>query len=469
MNFYSRAALLVLTVLAALSCGRVKEGPFQPPDPAAASWAEAPLPAEVSLQEETGTAETPETAEADLPGEPEFPYILQVKSGPPDAKLLLNGEELTAFESARGVRSFSLPKAGRLRVQAEGFAGREFPSRELPGLLKNGQFEIKLERTEGVLALVQEAATGWQPKSAYFSPEGDRVFVPLLGQNGIDVFRLVFEGEARRPGLSLEGRLRVPGSAACGFVEAMTDPLRRELWVSNMEENRVHIYDLDSLEYKTPVETGLMPKVIVLNPAGTRVAVSNWLSRTVSVIDPETRETLAEVPVEGTPRGMAFSPDGALLYTAIFDRPEIAVIDMAQETVTSRFTLYEGEGAARHVLYRDGKLLVSDMYRGRVAILDAASGKLLKQVLVGPNLNTLVLSPGGERLFVSSRGRNNPDDYTRPGPEFGTVSVLSPSDLTVEETVWGRNQPTGLAVSPDGNFMVFTDFLDANLELYKLE
>jgi sugar lactone lactonase YvrE len=109
------------------------------------------------------------------------------------------------------------------------------------------------------------------------------------------------------------------------------------------------------------------------------------------------------------------------------------------------------------------------MYRGRVAILDAASGKLLKQARVGPNLNTLVLSPDGKRLFVSSRGRNNPDDYTRPGPEFGTVSVLSPADLTVEETVWGRNQPTGLAVSPDGNFMVFTDFLDANLELYKLE
>ena len=478
-----------MALLLVLSCNTGKEAPSQTPGPAAFSPDEAPRPeasswedaaagagaaaeagavAEIAADVEVaaGAEQAPEPAAgAGPPEEPEFPYMLQVKSGPPDTKLFLNGEEIRAVNSAAGIRSFSLPGAGNLRFHAGGFIDREFPSRELPGLVKNGRLEIKLERAGGSLVLIQEAATGWQPKSAYFSPEGDRVFVPLLGQSGIDVFRFVTGGAG--PRLVHEKRLTVPGSGACGFVEAMTDPQRRELWVSNMEEHCVHVYGLDTLEYKTRIETGRMPKVITLSPSGDLAAVSNWLSQSVSLIDPETRETLAEVPVGGTPRGMAFSPDGALLYTAIFDRPEIAVIDLPQRKVKIRFTLYEGEGAARHVLYRDGKLLVSDMYRGRVAILDAASGKLLTQVRAGSNLNTIVLSPGGTRLFVSSRGRNNPDDYTRPGPEFGTVSVLSPEDLAIEETIWGRNQPTGLAVSPDGNYMVFTDFLDANLELYK--
>jgi hypothetical protein len=208
--------------------------------------------------------------------------MLRVKSGPPDAKIFLDGEELGAITSAAGIRSFSLSGAGSLRFHAEGYADREFSSRELPGLLRNGRLEIKLEKADSFLTLIQEAATGWQPKSACFSPEGDRVFVPLLGRSGIDVFRLAARGEA------------------------------------------------------------------------------------------------------------------------------------------------------------------------------------------DPNLNTIVLSPDGTRLFVSSRGRNNPGDYTLPGPEFGTVSALSPEDLSIEETIWGRNQPTGLAVSPDGNYMVFTDFLDANLELYNI-
>jgi sugar lactone lactonase YvrE len=108
------------------------------------------------------------------------------------------------------------------------------------------------------------------------------------------------------------------------------------------------------------------------------------------------------------------------------------------------------------------------MYRGRVCVLDAAAGTLLKAVRVGPNINTIVLSPGGERLYASSRGRNNPQDYTRPGPEFGAVYALSAADLSLEEKVWGRNQPTGLAVSPDGHCLVFTDFLDDNLEIYRI-
>jgi YVTN family beta-propeller protein len=368
MNFRPCVVFPALALLLALSCNAAKERPSPTPEPAASSPEEAPQ-SEASSAADVAAGAEKAAAEAEPPEEPGFPYILQVKSGPPDTKLFLNGEEIRAVNSAAGIRSFSLPGAGNLRFHAGGFIDREFPSRELPGLLKNGQLEIKLERAEGSLALIQEAATGWQPKSAYFSPEGDRVFVPLLGQSGIDVFRMV-TGEA---GLRLvhEKRLTVPGSGACGFVEAMTDPRRRELWVSNMEEHRVHIYDLDSLEYKARIETGRMPKVITLSPSGDLAAVSNWLSQSVSLIDPGTRETLAEVPAGGTPRGMAFSPDGSLLYTAIFDRPEIAVIDLAQRKVKTRFTLYGGEGAARYVLYREGKLLVSGMYRGRVAILGA--------------------------------------------------------------------------------------------------
>jgi len=79
------------------------------------------------------------------------------------------------------------------------------------------------------------------------------------------------------------------------------------------------------------------------------------------------------------------------------------------------------------------------------------------------------MSPDGKYIFASSRGRNNAVDYLLPGPDFGAVYMLNAQDLTVIDKVWGRNQPTGLAVSPDGKLLVFTDFLDANLELYRIE
>ena len=348
-----------------------------------------------------------------------------------------------------------------LRFSAAGYQSIEYHSDELP--VRNNIVGIKLENENGIATLVGEYSTGRQPKSAYFSPDGNRLFVPLLNQHGIDVFRITGGS------LAYETRLTVPNSRAIGFVEAMCDKRRRELWVSSMLENKVHIYDLDTLEYKTSLNTGgVYPKVVVQSPDGKTTAVSNWQSMDISLFDSDTKRLLRKIHVGGTPRGMAFSPDGALLYTAIYDAPLVVVINMTQNRITNRFRFSQGAGAARHIIYRDEKLYVSDMLRGTVNILNASTGALLRSAYVGLNINTIILSPDGRYVFASSRGRNHHEDYTRPGPDFGAVYMLSAEDLSLQERIWGRNQPTGLAISPDGRQLVFTDFLDANIELYRL-
>ena len=387
--------------------------------------------------------------------------VFGLKSAPPDLTVSLNGEIQKPISQAAGIRNYRITGSGTLRFSAETYTSMEYLSGELP--VKNGRLEIKLEKENGRFKLLGEYTTGIQPKSAYFSPDGRRIFVPLLGQHGIDVFR--FNNQS----LVFEKRLSVPGSTAAGFVEALTDERRRELWVSNMEENKVHIFDLDTLDYKMSMGTGgVFPKVITQNPDGSLTVVSNWVTQNISVFDSETKKLLRRIPVSGTPRGMAFSPDGRFLYTAIFDEPVIDVIDMTQNKVSTSYRFHQRTGAARHVIYRDGKLYVSDMYQGTVSILNASTGALLVSTRrLGFNTNTIVLSPDGKRLIASFRGRNNDDDYTRPGPELGAVYVLNAEDLSVEERIYGRNQPTGLAVSPDGKYLVFTDFLDKNLELYE--
>ncbi|MDR0301928.1 MAG: YncE family protein [Treponema sp.] len=397
------------------------------------------------------------------------PLSFGLKSAPPDMSVSLNGVLQEPVSTADGIRHFQFEADGILRFSAQGYKSIEYHVERPP--IKNGLLEIKLENESGGFVLLGEYSTGVQPKSAYFSPDGQRLFVPLLGQMGIDVFRFEqLQQQQLRPRMVFEKRLLIPESTAAGFVEALTDAKRQELWISNMGENKVHIFDLNTLEYKTSLGTGgIFPKVIAQNPSGDLILVSNWISQDISVFDSETKELLRRIPVGGTPRGMAFSPNGAVLYVAIFDEPVIAVVDMTQNKVSSRYRLYQGEGAARHVIYHDGKLYVSDMYRGTVNILDAATGALLVSRRIGPNINTIVLSPDGKRVFASSRGRNNPKDYTIPGPELGAIYILKADDLSPEERIWGRNQPTGLAVSPDGKYMVFTDFLDANLELYMIK
>jgi DNA-binding beta-propeller fold protein YncE len=406
-----------------------------------------------------------------LPGAQQISFSL--KSAPPDLAVFLNGAPLKPVSSSGAIRHYrfgtdSSGSGSILGFNAPGYRNIEHPAAALP--LRDGLVQIKLEKENSALEPAAEYPTGRQPKSAYFSPDGRRLFIPLLDEPGIDVFRFTKSPGAEWPLPGFEKRLAVPGGSSVGFVEAFCDQKRGELWVSNMTENKAHIFDLNTLEYKMPLDTGgVLPKVIVQNPAGDLTVISNWVSQNISVFNSGTKALLRRIPVGGTPRGMAFSPNGELLYTAIYDRPEIAVIDMNQNKVTARFRLYEGEGAARHVLYRDGKLYVSDMFRGTVNILNAVTGALIRSRRIGPNINTIVLSPDGRHIFASSRGLNNPQDYTKPGPDFGAVYMLSAEDLSLKEKIWGRNQPTGLAVSPDGKFLAFTDFLDANLELYRTE
>ncbi|MCL2374844.1 MAG: beta-propeller fold lactonase family protein [Treponema sp.] len=394
---------------------------------------------------------------------PEREAVLEfaLKSAPPNLTVSLNGEfqRPVSANEAEGTRNFRITGSGLIRFSAPAHQSQEFPRNALP--IRNGRVDIKLENENGIMEILGVYSTGVQPKSVFFSPDSSRLFVPLLGQHGVDVFRLAGQS------LVFERRLMVPANRAAGFVEAFIDERRREIWVSNMENNAVHIFDLDTLDYVISVGTGgVFPKVITQNPAGTITVVSNWVSRDISVFDSQTKELIRRIPVGGIPRGMAFSADGRFLYAAIFDDPLIAVVDMQEHRVTARHRFHEGRGAARHVIYREGRLYVSDMLRGTVNILNASTGALLVSRRIGPNINTIALSPDGRRVFASSRGHNNRESYLLPGPDFGAIFLLRADTLAVEERIWGRNQPTGLAVSPDGRYMVFTNFLDSNMELY---
>ena len=396
------------------------------------------------------------------------PVVLSfgLKSAPSDLTVSLNGAPQTPVSTASGIRNYRIEGSGTIRFSSQGYRSVEYSSEALP--VKKGLLEIKLEPENGRLKLLGEYSTGAQPKSVYFTPDGKRLFVPLLLQNGVDVFK-VEQPSPGNPQARLVYERRLPGAAA-GFVEALIDVRRGELWFSNMEENKVYIFDLNTLELKKSMSSGgFLSKVIIQNPTGELTLVSNWVSENISVFNSDTKELLRHIRVGGIPRGMAFTPDGSLLYVAIYDEAVVEVVDMKQNKVTARYRLYPGEGACRHVIYRDGKLYVSDMYRGTVNILNAADGKLLVSKRIGYNINTIILTPDGKHVFASSRGKNNPVDYTRPGPEFGAVYMLDANDLTVIDRVWGRNQPTGLGVSPDGKYMAFTDFLDANLEFYEIK
>jgi sugar lactone lactonase YvrE len=108
----------------------------------------------------------------------------------------------------------------------------------------------------------------------------------------------------------------------------------------------------------------------------------------------------------------------------------------------------------------------SDMGRAAVRKYSWDSRKCEAAAAVDQKPNSIGLTPGGEYLFVSCRGPNNPEGYTLRSPRNGSLYLIRTEDFSILKTWTAGNQPTGLAISPDGRMLASTDFQDRRLNLY---
>jgi len=387
------------------------------------------------------------------------PGKLLIRTFPLEAELYRGSERILPAERRAEWKTYLVPKGFQvLTLRAAGYQEKNLHI-QMSSFL---EIEEKLERTDSRLTLVGETPTGRWPKGVMFHPNQPLILVTLLDGVGID--RIFFPSLVPRETF----RLSNSKQEVTGFVEFCSFPQRGEIWVSQMLTHEVHILKANTLQKigTIPVQ-GVWPKVICTDPEERYAYVSNWESRSISVIDTERRKVIHLIPVSGIPRGLAITR-GGILYVCLYEPGDIELIDT--KTFTRIKTIPLGPGAKRHIVLDEHRDLayVSDMATGLVTKLSLKKDKPIASIWVGSNPNTLALTTDGRFLFVSIRGRNHPEDYQKKGPEFGKIVVIDTGSFGIVDWVWGRNQPTGLTLSPDNRYMAFTDFLDDNLEVYDI-
>lgn len=150
--------------------------------------------------------------------------------------------------------------------------------------------------------------------------------------------------------------------------------------------------------------------------------------------------------------GMAYSPDGSLLYVATGDSGMVRAYRtsdwrQASETAldgTLDGKMVQGSFAAMLVISPDGRTLyVLDQGNWRVVLIDAATMQRIAQIRTGRYPFGLALSPDGFRLYVTNSGlfeyKNipgvSPKDALHTGlhfPPFGYPSRAARSGVTTE-------------------------------------
>jgi YVTN family beta-propeller protein len=385
---------------------------------------------------------------------------LTLKLFPIGCEVTIDGVAAKPLTTQGALRTFRLPKA----LFFIGFSAPGYLPRDIAvELSSDTMIEAKLEREGSGLVWAAEMPTGRQPKCVEYTPDGRYILSALLEGTGIDVF------DAKTFAKITTLVPPDPWPKAMGFVEIAFLPGRGELWVTQMHACVVHAFRLADFSYVDTFKAGgLWPKAIAVSADERTAYVSNWESKVVSVIDTASREVTSRIAMGGIPRGMAFSHDGRFLYVCIYEPGSLVKVDRETNGIVKTITV--GSSALRHVVLHPTRdvLYVSDLLHGRVFAIDTATDTVVARAVIDACLNTIRISPDGERLFACSRGPNNPVNWTTKGPAFGKLYCLDPLTLAVTDWAWGGNQPTGLGISPDGRFVCFSDFLDARLEVYEI-
>ncbi len=379
------------------------------------------------------------------------------------SEILIDGSlTVNAVPIAAGVPLAVTQGAHEITLRRSGFADQTLPLTITAPI----SLTLRHQSASGAWVCAAVLPTGRSPKQVNFTPDGRFLIVTLLDDEGFDLIDLQSSAQTRR--------VAAPASAKRGYVESLICPEKNSFWISQMTTNMVYEYVLPSAEEIQPRllralnAGGVWTKVMAADYKYRYLAVANWVSNSVAILDYESGTLVKNLTGLSVPRGLAFSPDGAFLYIASYEGGIVYKYDAASWKIVGSFK--SAGSAMRHiVISADGNhAWVSDMATRSVKQIDTASMSLVKTFAVGSHPNTIAVSKDESRLFVSCRGPNNPQSYLLRSPVDGTVHIFDLKTGAVEAVLQGGNQPTGLALSPDGKALAFTNFLDDTVEIYRL-
>ncbi|HPO51082.1 MAG TPA: PEGA domain-containing protein, partial [Spirochaetota bacterium] len=254
-------------------------------------------------------------------------------------------------------------------------------------VFKNQKIVLKHSREKVLYKEVGVFECGEQPKQVIFSPDDNFIFLPLLDDTGFQVF----DAREKRIASTIEpSRSKERGFAEGIFIENQKN--ERRFFVSQMTTGYIYEYSYPETKLLREISTGgKWPKYIAYSKELNIVAVSNWATNDVSIIDYDTGKIIKKIGSGNAPRGMVFTNDGGFLIVLCFEGGAIEKISTKNWKVEKK--IYKKNAAMRHiVLNKDNtKAYVSNMYHFEIYEIDLKEFKILHTYKVYYNPNTIDL------------------------------------------------------------------------------
>ena len=214
------------------------------------------------------------------------------------------------------------------------------------------------------------------------------------------------------------------------------------VYVSNENDAMLTIVDVAKRRAIGQISTGVEPEGMGVSPDGSIVVNTSETTNMAHFIDAAARRLIASVLVDPRPRIAEFKHDGSEVWVSSELGGTVSVLDPGTHKITHKIT-FAVQGLRSDTIQPvgirfskdDALAFVALGPANRVAVVDTATYKPTKYLLVGQRVWQMALTPDGKAL-LSTNGLTN------------DISVIDVPSLTVTRSIPVGREPWGVVISP---------------------
>ena len=250
-----------------------------------------------------------------------------------------------------------------------------------------------------------------------FNKRGNQIFV-----TGARSGRLYIFGYTN--GVAVLDRFVVVSRAAGAFLAGIAvHPVTGKIYVCNEGTHEIAVVNGDTFAVEAEITVGQHPHSCVFAPNNSHLYVSNWGSRSVSLVDVTSNRRLQDIGVGLRPNDMQVAADGRIFVACSGDNSVHVIDSKVVEKVRAE---------------------ASPKRRPREAAREIISTSLYPDSPEGSTPDALAIAPDGRTLFVANADNNN----------VAIVNISDPEASVVEGFIPVGWYPTALCVSPDNKTLL---------------
>ena len=189
-------------------------------------------------------------------------------------------------------------------------------------------------------------------------------------------------------------------------------------FISDGGDNAVVVFDVKSNAVTQKIKVGLAPDAVLYEPTKKRVYAFNAHSHSASVIDAQTENIVATVPLSGIPEFAATDGKGNV-FVNIESKNSLVRLDPGGTKVQSEWSLAPCEGPSGLAIDTQGRRLFSVCDNKLMIVTDADTGKRIAEVPVGVEPDAAIYDVERKLVFASNCDgtltvvkQDDPDHYT---------------------------------------------------------